>query len=297
MTRTHRVLDVLRMYSGDVSGLTAAQITERLGCARATAYRCIADLEGCGLLERSNEGYYVLGPMIVELDRRIRRSDPLIHAAEPVMRTLCERTGGAILLCRLHGHKVLCVHEFSGAKAPRSVSYERGRAMTLYFGATSRAILAHLDHRRLEALVREDAQGLLQAGFAGSVPELAAQLAQLRQQAVFRTDGEIDADATGWAVPLYHGKQLLGSLSVVMAHRHAIDQEAVVSDQLRRAGLRIEGRLEGRRAPHEATGGTARGPRIPIAPVTEPPVTMQPTRPDDGAPDDECLRTMREGAA
>lgn len=256
MTRTHRVLDVLRMYSGDVSGLTAVQITERLGCARATAYRCIADLEISGLLERSNEGSYVLGPMIVELDRRMRRSDPLIHAAEPVMRALCERTGGAILLCRLHGNKVLCVHQFYGAKAPRSVSYERGRAMPLYRGATSRAILAHLDHRRIEALVREDAPGLLAAGFAGAVPELMVQLAQLRQQAVFRTDGEIDADATGWAVPLYHGKQLLGSLSVVMSHTHARDQDAAVSDQLRRAGLRIEGRLEGRRTPRATAGDT-----------------------------------------
>lgn len=245
MTRTHRVLDVLRMYSGDVSGLTAAQITERLGSARATAYRCIADLEASGLLERSNQGTYVLGPTIVELDRRIRLSDPLIHAAAPVMRGLCDRTGGAILLCRLHGHKVLCVHQCSGSRAPRSVSYERGRAMPLYRGATSRAILAHLDTRRLEGLVREDPQGLLDAGLAATVAELSVQLAGMRQQAVLRTDGEIDADAIGWAVALHHGKQLLGSLSVVLSRTQVGEAGGVVADQLRRAGLRIEGRLEG----------------------------------------------------
>jgi len=258
MTRTHRVLDVLRMVSGDGAGLTVLQIAERLSCARATAYRCIADLEAGGLIERGNEGNYVLGPTIVELDRHIRLSDPLIQAAKPVMRGLCDRTGAAILLCRIHGHKVLCVHQFSGPRAPNNVSYERGRAMPLYRGATSHAILAHLDPRRLETLVQQDAQGLLDAGFAITIPALTAQLAEMRRQAVFRTDGEIDADAIGWAVALYHGKQLLGSLSVVMDRAHGVDHGGAIADQVRRAGLRIEGILEGRRTPRRAASGAVR---------------------------------------
>jgi DNA-binding IclR family transcriptional regulator len=257
MTRTHRVLDVLRMVSDDGAGLSALQIAERLGCARATAYRCIADLEQSGLIERSNEGCYVLGPTIVELDRQLRLSDPLVQAAQPVMRSLCERTGGAILLCRIHGHKVLCVHQCAGPQAPRSVSYERGRAMPLYRGATSRAILAHLDARRIETLVRVDAQGLLAAGFATTAAELTEQLAELRRKAVFRTEGELDADAIGWAVALYHGKQLLGSLSVVMGSEHKGDRDGTIADQLRRAGLRIEGILEGQRAPRRSVADAA----------------------------------------
>lgn len=257
MTRTHRVLDVLRMVADDGPGLNAVQIAERLGCARATAYRCIADLERSGLIERSNESAYVLGPTIVELDRQIRLSDPLVRAAQPVMRGLCERTGGAILLCRIHGHKVLCVHQCSGPRAPRSISYERGRAMPLYRGATSRAILAHLDARHIETLVRIDAQGLLAAGFASTIPALTAQLADLRRQAVFRTEGELDADAIGWAVALYQGKQLLGSLSVVMARGHEGDRDGAVADQLRRAGLRIEGILEGRRTARQPVAAAA----------------------------------------
>lgn len=43
MTRTLRVLEVLRMFSDGVTSLSALEITTRLGAARATAYRCIAD--------------------------------------------------------------------------------------------------------------------------------------------------------------------------------------------------------------------------------------------------------------
>ena len=247
MTRTLRVLDVLCMFSDGVTSLTAQQITERLGTGRATAYRCIADLEGYGLIERSTDGNYFLGPTIVELDRRIRQSDPLLHAAEPVMQTLAGQVGGVVLLCRLHERKVLCVHQCVGAKAPPNVSYERGRAMPLYRGATSRAILAHLDRKRVESLVRDDPSGLAKAGLPTDVAALATRLADLRKQAVFHGVGEVDADAAGWAVPLHHGKQLLGSLSVVLDRTQIGGREGVIADRLKRAGLRIEGRLEGRR--------------------------------------------------
>lgn len=116
--------------------------------------------------------------------------------------------------------------------------------MPLYWGATSRAILAHLDPRRIDALLKHDARGLKKAGFAGTAGELTAQLSELRKQVVFRSDGEVDPDATGWAVALLHGHQLLGSLSVVVQRAQIAGKEGAIADQLRRAALRIEGRLD-----------------------------------------------------
>ncbi len=245
MTRTRRVIETLGLFTEFQARLTATEIAERMGMGRATAYRCIADLEAGGLLESAGNGQYVLGPAIVQLDRVIRQSDPLIRAAEPVMRPLASRLGGSVLLCRVHGNKVLCVHDEAGPDAPALVSYQRGRAMPLYHGATSRAILCHLSTAQLAQLCRSDADGLRRAGLPAEVDMLEQHLAPQRERDVWHSVGEVDPGVAGWAVALHQGRQLLGSLSVVMAVDRIGVRGGTIAEALRRAGLRIEGRLSG----------------------------------------------------
>ena len=244
MTTTAKVLQVLRLFSDGRKQLRAADVVETLGVSSATAYRYMADLEDAGLIERSSINQYVLGPTIVELDRQIRENDPLLAAASDIMKTLSERTGGTALLSRLHGKKVVCVHQVRGRFSPVHVSYERGRAMPLYRGATSKIILAHLDADTLRELTKDDTADLRKAGLPSSFDALSAMLAKLRADKVCATVSEVDREAMGWASALHQGKHLLGSLSVVMARTTPIPNPRSIADQLLRAALRIEGRLE-----------------------------------------------------
>lgn len=245
MSRTLKVLQLLQLYGEQRPVLRAADIVRHLGVSRATAYRCIGDLETVGLMESIGGGAYVLGPAIVELDRQIRIADPLIAAASDVSRGLSDRTRGTVLLCRLHGLKVLCVHSVTGSAAPLVVGYDRGRAMPLYRGATSQAILAHLPEAWLQRLLDDDAAGLRQAGWPTEMAALQRRLATLRRQKVHSTAGEVSAQARGWAVPLFAGPQLLGSLSVVRERSGtAPEDDPRIGDALRRAALRIQARLE-----------------------------------------------------
>ena len=245
MSRTLKVLQLLQLYDEQQPVLRAAEVARHLRMSLATAYRCIADLEAAGLVESIGAGEYALGPAIVELDRQIRINDPLIAAASDIATGLSERTRGTVLLCRLHGLKVLCVHSVPGTAAPRVIGYERGRAMALYRGATSRAILAHAPEAVLERLVAEDAVGLRQAGWPASLPKLQERALADRAQKVLTTSGEVAPQARGWAVPLFAGPQLLGSLSVVRERSGATAEDgALISDALRRAALRIQARVE-----------------------------------------------------
>jgi len=244
MTTTGKVLQVLRLFNEERKQLRAADVVEILGVSSATAYRYMADLEEAGLIERSSINQYVLGPTIVELDRQIRVNDPLLAAAGDIMKTLSERTGGTALLSRLHGRKVVCVHQVRGRFSPVEVSYERGRAMPLYRGATSKIILAHLDADTLRELTTTDAAHLRKAGLPTSFDALSEALARLRADKVCATAGEVDREAMGWATAIHHGKHLLGSLSVVMSRATPNPNPKAIADQLLRAALRIEGRLE-----------------------------------------------------
>lgn len=245
MSRTLKVLQLLQLYDERHPVLRADEIARLLRVSPATAYRCLADLEAAGLVEPAGGGGYVLGPAIVELDRQIRIADPLIAAASDIAVGLSERTRGTVLLCRLHALKVLCVHSVAGAAAPSFTGYERGRAMPLYQGATSRAILAHADDALLQRLLAEDAAGLRRAGWPAELAGLRQRTLADRAQTVLMTSGEVTPLTRGWAVPLFARQQLLGSLSVVRDRLGATAQDSArIADTLHRAALRIQGRLE-----------------------------------------------------
>ena len=79
MSSLTRMLSVLDLFSRDHMALTAEQIAEELKLTRTTSYRYIGELMQAGLLV-STMGVYTLGPRIIQLDYRIRESDP---AASP----------------------------------------------------------------------------------------------------------------------------------------------------------------------------------------------------------------------
>lgn len=248
MTKTANVLHVLRLFTDERRQVRVAEIASLLAVSSATAYRYVADLEQAGLIEAASPGFYVLGPAIVELDRQIRIHDPLIAAAASVMKSLSERTGGTTILARLHGLRVVCVDQVRGRHGPPSVSYERGRAMPLYRGATSTAILAHLDGDTLRAVAAQDAAALAQAGLPSCAGALMRHFEPVRTLGMAHSDSAVDAETLGWAVPIRHGKHLLGSLSVVLSRGAPDLSPQRVADQLKRAAWRVQARMDAAQA-------------------------------------------------
>jgi DNA-binding IclR family transcriptional regulator len=245
MTKTSNVLQVLRLFSDERQHVRVAEIASLLSVSSATAYRYVSELEQAGLIEAASVGRYVLGPAIVELDRQIRVHDPLIAAAADIMKSLSERTGGTTILARLHGLRVVCVDQVRGRHGPTSVSYERGRAMPLYRGATSTAILAHLDSDMLRAVAAHDADALEQAGLPSTAGALMQHFERVRALGIAHSDSAVDAETLGWGVPIRHGRHLLGSLSVALSRRAPDIAPQRVADQLKRAAWRVQARMDG----------------------------------------------------
>ena len=257
MANANRLLRILGLFDLSRPVITPEWLVEQLGVSRASVYRDLGQLAGAGMLERVPDRGYVLGPMVVELDRQIRLADPLLQAAEELLGRLAEETGGTVLLCRFHGNKVMCIHQatsLQGRNPALTVSYERGRAMPLYRGATSKIILAYLPQARLRQLWVAEQETLVAAGFPDDFDQLSDRLGAIRADGYFITGAEVDTEAVGFAVALQDGGHLLGSLSIVMP-------AASVSTTLRNTTLarlqstagRIEGRLQDQREKARAT--------------------------------------------
>lgn len=228
-TSLGRMLKVLDTFSETAPIWTVDGIAETYGYTRATTYRYVGELCDAGLLTRVAQGAYALGPRIIELDRQMQRSDPLLHVAENVMQDLLHPDRGqVVLLCSLFRDEVLCVHQTGKDKA-LALSYTRGRPMPLFRGATSKVMLGWLPERRLTRLYLDHQDEIRKAGLGRTHEEFVASLKAIQRQGYALSRGEVDPGVIGIGVPLLGSERaVIGSLSVVFSE-HRFPERAVAA--------------------------------------------------------------------
>jgi len=154
MAAPDRMISVLRLFTLDKPSWTVEKAALALEVSVSSAYRYFAALTEAGLLTSFASGHYVLGPAIIQYDRQIQLTDPLLRVAKPVMAEMIRFAppSSILLLCRMFRESVLCIHQLTEPGAEIRVSYERGRPMPLFKGATSKIILSYLPSRDLRRL-------------------------------------------------------------------------------------------------------------------------------------------------
>jgi DNA-binding IclR family transcriptional regulator len=213
------MLAVLGLFTIEQPEWTVESAAKQLDLAVSTAYRYFRSLASAGLIVAFSTGRYVLGPAIIQYDRQMRLHDPLITTAQPVMKRLADATPpqSVILLCRLYRNQVMCVHQEFADRPDFAVSYERGRPMPLYRGASSKIILAHMSSRAVKAFHAEHAAEMAQFGLGDSWDEVKRRLRELRAAGITITQAELDPGMTGIAAPLLTADgDVSGSISIVM---------------------------------------------------------------------------------
>jgi DNA-binding IclR family transcriptional regulator len=220
MSTSDRAFGVLKLFTMQKPTWTAEEVAAAMGVSPATAYRFIGALEDVGLIASMRNGIYSLGPAIIQLDRQIQLTDPLLAAAAPVMDDLRKYgpDGSAVLLCGSYGENVLCMRQVFTSGPQPLVSYERGRPMPLFAGATSKVILAYQPARWLRALYEAHVDDAAAAGLGSTLEEFRATLAHIRKTGYAITKGEIDQGRAGIAAPILNEeKRAIGSLSYVVS--------------------------------------------------------------------------------
>ena len=214
-----RLLAVLELFSPEATQWTVEDAATELGVSTTTTYRYFKKLTRAGLISPVAGAAYALGPAIIQMDRLIQAADPVLNAARSVMIALARDAGegATVLLCRLFHDRVMCVHQIMGRGPQSPVSYERGRLMPLYRGATSKIILAHLRSRTLKALFTHNAGEIASAGLGTSWEEFRRALAAIRRAGISISRGEIDPGRVGVGAAVFDSdRAVLGSLSLVL---------------------------------------------------------------------------------
>jgi DNA-binding IclR family transcriptional regulator len=119
-----------------------AELCERTGLPRATAYRLAAALEVHRLLARDDDGRWRLGPAVTELAARV--NDPLLAAGAVVLPTLREATGESVQLYRREGTSRVCVAALEPAAGLRD-TVPVGARLPMTVGSGAKVLLAYSD--------------------------------------------------------------------------------------------------------------------------------------------------------
>ncbi|OBH17157.1 MULTISPECIES: IclR family transcriptional regulator [unclassified Mycobacterium] len=135
-----KAVGILHTIAQSPCGL--AELCERTGLPRATAYRLAAALEVHRLLARDDEGRWRLGPAVTELAAHV--NDPLLAASAGVLPLLRETTGESVQLYRREGTTRVCVAALEPAAGLRD-TVPVGARLPMTAGSGAKVLLAHSD--------------------------------------------------------------------------------------------------------------------------------------------------------
>ncbi|WP_171041459.1 IclR family transcriptional regulator [Sinomonas susongensis] len=223
-----KMLQILDLFSEAEPVWSTADIIEALETSRSTGYRYIKTLNDAGLLTTVRNGYYSLGPRIIEMDLQIRLTDPLLLASHGVLEDLVDKIGHSSVLLTAFRDSVLCIGE---ARAPLSPAnrFSRGQRRPLFLGAGSKVILAYLPHHRLKAIYARQAAEIEKAGLGSTWSEFRKALGEIKKNGYLLTRGEFNPGVYSVAAPiLTDQKTSVGSVGVAWDGNRPVEiQQAV----------------------------------------------------------------------
>jgi DNA-binding IclR family transcriptional regulator len=245
------MLGILDLFTVDNPVWSTPDILDTLESSRSTGYRYIRALTSAGLLSAVGNGYYVLGPRIIELDFQIRETDPLLQASAGVLEELVEATGHSALLCTLFQNTVICVRECRAQLSPTTL-IDRGQQRPLFQGAMSKVILAHLSFHRLKSIFDRRRDEIREANLGESWKDFRNVLGKIRSDGYFKSAGEYTPGMVGVGAPVFNAEEeVIGSVGVAwdMSEMSLTDVDRVILS-VRRAGKEISQRMASRDVGH-----------------------------------------------
>ncbi|WIX33354.1 IclR family transcriptional regulator [Salinicola sp. JS01] len=156
---TYRTLQVLRAIAGELgSGVSLAYITQRTGLSKPTVHRLLQALMAEGMVEKSDEEGYFLGPECYALGVIANQRYGLREiAATPVARIAADTGDSAFFCLRSEWHS-LCLIREDGSYPIKTHVLQPGTRLPLGVGGAGIAMLAAMSDDEVEQCLAANAE-------------------------------------------------------------------------------------------------------------------------------------------
>ena len=206
-----RALSVLRAFGPGDTALSVTELATRTRLYKSTVLRLLASLAHGGLMRKTPEGLWALGPEIARLASLYTASFSLEDVVLPVMRALVAQTGESVALHVRQGEQRLCLYRVDSPQLLRD-HVKAGDLLPLDRGAGGRVLMAF-------------------GGAAGKLYE------QIRRDGYLHASSDRVPGLVGVSAPVWRGEgRLVGALTLTVPESRF---RGVFVKQLRAAAARL----------------------------------------------------------
>ena len=227
--------------------LTLAEVAERSGMNKTTAYRLLNTLVLAGWLARSDAGAYRPTMRVFQIGSVALTSTSLPVEAKPVLRALADEFGDTAYLMVPSGRAAVCIDAVAGDSPVRVTGIAIGSSLPLHAAAGPVAMLGFVPGLLEQELAADDRDAFTPATVTD--PDgLRALAARAREQGYAVSEGDYLPDVAAVAAPVFGADgtcvatvSLGGTTERIRGER----ADAVVAG-VRAAAEQLSARLQGR---------------------------------------------------
>ncbi|MCK4417626.1 MAG: IclR family transcriptional regulator [Candidatus Latescibacteria bacterium] len=214
LTTLEKGLNILSLFDKDHPVMSIPEIAARLNLPESTSYRYVATLKSQRLIEEDTKpGYYRLGLKILE-SAQVVKQQSIINSSFPIMEQLSNQTGEIVMLAGIYDQKGICLEKVESHHNLR-VSFERGATFYLHAGATGKTLMAYLDEKEQDSIIKEIGLPKFTENTTIDPEKLKVELKRIREDGFAVSDGEVHQGVRAIAAPIFNGRgKMIADLSV-----------------------------------------------------------------------------------
>lgn len=201
-----RIFTVLDHLAVQRAGDSLAGIARRTAAPKTSMVGLLSGMLEGGYLARDAQGRYTLGPRMLSLAMRVTAGTDLTALARPVLAELVRKTGETALLGSLAPDAAVSMY-IDKVESPNPVRYtvSLGERRELYSSAIGKLLLAYMDLEKRDQYLSRVPLKAFTPNTITSARRLRAQLAEIREDGLSRTDSERVMGASALAAPVLDG--------------------------------------------------------------------------------------------
>jgi DNA-binding IclR family transcriptional regulator len=227
-------------------GMRAADIAQRLGLERPTAYRILKGLAAQRMLVQDEDGKrFRLGQLIYELGLAAEPGINLRTICHPVLKELAERTGDCVFLVVRSGLESVCIDREAGTFPVRVLSLDIGVRRPLGLGAGGLALLLTMPEDEIGKVIAANARLYRDYGRL-TTERLQDAIVRSRKAGFAVNDEDVieGVSAIGLAIRPGNGGAAFAALAISGVTSRFNGRRAEVMRELSRSVKRLERKLD-----------------------------------------------------
>ncbi|MBM7344946.1 IclR family transcriptional regulator [Pantoea coffeiphila] len=237
LRRAVTILDLVAAASGSLS---AADITRQLALPKSTAHGQINVLTELGLLVRTAEGTYRLGPHLMHWADSFLSQMDFVSLFRDYFAADSELDGYTITLTVLDRDEVVYV-SCRNTDQPLGHSFRIGKRLPAPFTATGKVLLSELEYDELERIFADRFPAPLTASSVSNLAELQAEFPGIRERGFSIDNGQIHEAMTcvGSAIYDHTGKVVAGIATSFLSSEARSDMTTRLGEKIRHAAMAL----------------------------------------------------------